>query len=113
MKSAIAQLSLIFQYKVFSFRISRFYRNKTMAKIKGTSLNDILNGGTGNDSLYGYQGNDVLNGGSGNDTLDGGTGDDTMSGGVGNDTYIVDSSSDIVSEDNGLGGDAGRANASK
>ncbi|BAY64587.1 hypothetical protein NIES22_46860 [Calothrix brevissima NIES-22] len=78
-----------------------------MAKIKGTSLNDILNGGTGNDSIYGYQGNDVLNGGSGNDTLDGGTGDDTMSGGVGNDTYIVDSSSDIVSEDNGLGGDAG------
>lgn len=37
-------------------------------------------------------------GGLGNDLLDGGTGSDTMSGGAGNDTYIVDVSTDVITE---------------
>ncbi|BAY25154.1 hypothetical protein NIES2100_49580 [Calothrix sp. NIES-2100] len=78
-----------------------------MATIKGTVADDILNGTTSTDRLYGYEGNDILNAGTGNDSLDGGSGNDIMSGGSGNDTYIVDSADDVVSEDNGAGGDAG------
>jgi len=51
--------------------------------------NDIVVGGSQNDTLYGD---------AGNDRLDGGTGADKMFGGTGDDTYIVDDSSDIVSE---------------
>ncbi len=40
----------------------------------------------------------TISGGSGDDTLDGGAGADTMAGGLGNDVYVVDVSSDIVSE---------------
>jgi len=55
----------------------------------GNSLNNVLNGGAGNDTLTGGAGNDTLQGGSGSDWLDGG---------LGNDVYVVDSSSDVVSE---------------
>lgn len=66
--------------------------------LNGTSGVDTLNGGAGNDTLNGLAGNDVLNGNAGNDILDGGAGIDTMEGGTGDDTYIVDSTSDIVTE---------------
>lgn len=66
--------------------------------LNGTSGNDTLNGGAGNDTLNGQAGNDRLNGAAGNDTLNGGSGADTMAGGSGNDTYVVDSTSDVVSE---------------
>ncbi|MFN6487025.1 calcium-binding protein [Nostoc sp. DedQUE02] len=78
-----------------------------MATFKGTNGNDVLNGTASADIIYGYEGNDSLSGGASNDTLDGGTGNDTLKGGVGNDIYIVDTTEDIVSEDNGSGGDAG------
>jgi Ca2+-binding RTX toxin-like protein len=57
--------------------------------VRGSIGNDILDGGAGNDALFGEDGNDILDGGAGNDFL---------SGGVGDDTYIVDSVSDVVSE---------------
>ena len=66
--------------------------------LTGTANADTLNGGAGNDTLNGLGGNDTLNGLAGNDTLDGGTGNDTMKGGLGDDTYIVDSTSDVVTE---------------
>ncbi len=66
--------------------------------LNGTSGVDTLIGGAGNDTLNGQAGNDTLNGGAGNDTLNGGTGNDTMLGGAGDDTYVVDSTSDIVTE---------------
>jgi Ca2+-binding RTX toxin-like protein len=53
--------------------------------------------GTGeNDTLTGYATNDLLNGG---------TGADRMAGGLGNDTYVVDNTSDVVSEATNAGTD--------
>jgi Ca2+-binding RTX toxin-like protein len=75
--------------------------------IKGNSADNTLDGNNGNDTLEGNEGNDTLYGGDGRDVLNGGTGNDTLYGGAGDDTYIVDSLGDIVSEDNGSGGDAG------
>ncbi|MBD2447246.1 hypothetical protein H6G76_08715 [Nostoc sp. FACHB-152] len=57
---------------------------------------DILNGGPGND---------ILDGGAGNDTLNGGGGIDILIGGLGDDTYIVDSTTDTISENAGEGTD--------
>lgn len=66
--------------------------------ITGNTGNNLLSGLGGDDQLYGGVGNDALDGSIGNDTLDGGTGNDTLTGGTGNDTYLVDSTSDIVTE---------------
>lgn len=59
----------------------------------------IAFGGDGNDQLSG-------DGGSWDDYLNGGSGADTMRGGKGNDTYIVDNSSDVVTELSGQGTDS-------
>lgn len=66
--------------------------------LSGLGGADSLDGGDGNDSLLGGAGADTLLGGAGADVLDGGTGIDSMDGGEGGDTYIVDSSSDVVSD---------------
>ena len=42
--------------------------------------------------------NNVIIGNAGNNTLSGGAGADTLAGGAGNDTYVVDNSSDVVTE---------------
>ena len=47
----------------------------------------------------------TLTGNAGNNVLDGGAGNDTMVGGAGNDTYVVDSTSDVVTEAAGAGND--------
>ncbi len=52
--------------------------------------------GTGN-SL-----NNVITGNSGNNVLEGGLGVDTLTGGDGNDTYIVDSTTDMISDSMGM-----------
>jgi trimeric autotransporter adhesin len=54
--------------------------------------------------------NNVLTGNGADNTLDGGAGTDTMVGGAGNDTYLVDSTSDVVTELSGEGIDTVRAN---
>jgi serralysin len=57
--------------------------------------------GTGNALANTMAGNDfanILTGGSGNDTLSGRGGNDTLYGGVGNDTYVVDATTDVVSD---------------
>ncbi|HYD17691.1 MAG TPA: calcium-binding protein [Patescibacteria group bacterium] len=61
----------------------------------GSALN-----GTGNASA------NILTGNTGANTLDGNTGIDTLIGGQGNDTYLVDSTTDIVSENASEGTDA-------
>ena len=62
----------------------------------GNSLDNILTGNAGENTIFGYSGNDIINGGLGNDV---------MSGGVGNDTYIVNSTSDLVTENSAEGTD--------
>ena len=66
--------------------------------ITGSNLADTLSGLAGADRLNGLGGNDLLQGGDGNDTMDGGTGIDTLVGGIGDDTYIVDTTTDVLTE---------------
>jgi Ca2+-binding RTX toxin-like protein len=57
--------------------------------------------GTGNalaNTITGNSGDNALDGGEGDDFLDGRSGADTLIGGLGDDTYIVDSTSDVVTE---------------
>ena len=56
--------------------------------------------------------NNVLTGNGAANTLNGGSGIDTMSGGAGNDTYVVDSTTDIVTEAASAGTDLVQASAS-
>ncbi len=55
-------------------------------------------GNTENNVLTGNSANNTLTGGDGNDTLSGGAGSDSMVGGTGDDTYIVDVSTDMLTE---------------
>ena len=64
----------------------------------GNSLNNIITGNSGDNSLSGGAGNDTLNGGVGNDTLTGDAGTDNLVGGSGDDIYIVDSTTDTITE---------------
>ena len=59
---------------------------------------DNVIGTNANDIIVGDNQNNRLSGNNGNDTLDGGTGTDTLNGGAGNDTYIVDTTTDIITE---------------
>ena len=64
--------------------------------------------GTGNtldNVLSGNSAANTLTGGAGNDTLNGGAGIDTLLGGAGNDIYVVDSATDILTENLGEGTD--------
>lgn len=54
--------------------------------------------------LVGNDGNNTLRGNSGADTLDGGSGTDTLIGGSGGDVYIIDSTTDTITETAGASG---------
>jgi Ca2+-binding RTX toxin-like protein len=64
----------------------------------GNTLNNILIGNVAANTLSGGAGVDTLIGGAGNDRLVGGGGIDTMQGGTGNDNFVVDVTTDIVTE---------------
>jgi Ca2+-binding RTX toxin-like protein len=92
------------------------YGNAAANIIEGAAGNDLLSGGAGDDVLRGGDDDDRLLGGdgadqlfgdAGNDRLDGGAGADVMNGGAGDDIYYVNDVGDVVSEDDGFGGDAG------
>jgi hypothetical protein len=72
-------------------------------QLDGTSLDDILQGGTEDDFLSGVEGADLLEGGSGRDTLEVGEGDDFIGGLGGNDTLGGGSGHDTL--DGGAGDD--------
>lgn len=79
----------------------------TIAAIRGTRGNDVLQGGSGDDVFYGGDGDDKLSGGlgqdrfyggEGRDTAFGNEGDDLLFGGNGNDTLVGDAFVDGQSE---------------
>ena len=73
----------------------------------GDSLSGFENllGSANADVLTGDGSANKLEGGAGNDTLTGNAGTDTLAGGTGNDTYVVDSTSDVITENAGEGRD--------
>ncbi|MFM6140039.1 MAG: S8 family serine peptidase, partial [Sphaerospermopsis kisseleviana] len=62
-------------------------------------------GNAGNNVLIGNSANNTLSGGNGNDTLNGGAGIDSLIGGLGDDVYIVDTTTDTITENAGGGTD--------
>jgi Ca2+-binding RTX toxin-like protein len=70
----------------------------TVTGIAATSNNDTIAGGAGSDYLDGNLGNDNLSGLGGDDTITGGAGVDILIGGAGNDTYLVDTTTDTITE---------------
>jgi Ca2+-binding RTX toxin-like protein len=62
-------------------------------------------GNAGNNVITGNSANNSLDGGTGNDTLNGGDGIDTLVGGIGDDVYIVDTATDVITENVGQGTD--------
>jgi Ca2+-binding RTX toxin-like protein len=62
-------------------------------------------GNAANNVITGNSVNNTLDGGVGNDTLDGGAGKDTLIGGLGDDIYIVDNTTDIITENANEGTD--------
>lgn len=78
----------------------------------GNDLDNILTGNGGNNSLSGGNGNDTLLGGAGNDTLSGGTGTNSLVGGIGDDVYVVDVTTNAISERVNEGTDTVRVNVS-
>jgi Ca2+-binding RTX toxin-like protein len=80
-----------------------------LANVENLTLtgSGIINGtgNSGNNVLTGNGVNNVLSGGAGNDTLNGGAGNDTLIGGTGNDIYVVDSITDVITENAGQGTD--------
>ncbi|WP_413174011.1 calcium-binding protein [Anabaena azotica] len=63
-----------------------------------SDITSIISGTNGNDNLVGTDSNDIIDGLAGDDTLNGGAGTDTLIGGVGNDVYIVDTTTDTITE---------------
>jgi Ca2+-binding RTX toxin-like protein len=55
-------------------------------------------GNTNNNRITGNSANNILEGLTGNDILNGGAGVDTLIGGLGNDVYIVNTTTDIITE---------------
>ncbi len=83
--------------------VSTFTLKSGLENLTFTGAGDFT--GTGNISA------NAITGGAGNDTLDGGGGKDTLKGGLGNDVYIVDLSTDVVTENAAEGTDEVRATA--
>jgi len=69
-------------------------------------------GNTANNVLIGNGANNTLTGNEGDDTLSGGAGSDSMAGGTGDDTYVVDVSTDVLTELSSAGTDTVKSDVS-
>jgi len=71
----------------------------SVANLILTGSNNINGtGNAGNNQITGNSGNNLLTGLEGNDTINGGLGVDSLTGGTGNDSYVVDTTTDIITE---------------
>ena len=86
-----------------TFSLATFANVENLTLTGSNTINGT--GNAGNNILTGNTANNILDGGAGVDTLIGGTGVDTLIGGTENDTYIVDSTTDIITENAGAGTD--------
>ncbi|WP_254899434.1 calcium-binding protein [Methylomagnum ishizawai] len=83
-----------------------------VADVENLILTGTAPSGTGNDLDNALTGNSTANtlaGAAGNDILDGGAGADKLYGGTGDDTYMVDATTDVVSENPDGGTDTVRS----
>jgi VCBS repeat-containing protein len=98
---------------VDTIRSSVTFTIAALPEIENLTLTGSANidgtGNGGNNVITGNSGNNSLSGGSGADTLEGGAGIDSLVGGSGNDIYIVDSTTDTITEAAGGGTDTVRS----
>ncbi|MBW4428578.1 MAG: pre-peptidase C-terminal domain-containing protein [Nostoc desertorum CM1-VF14] len=81
-----------------------------LGSLSFTAVNfDNVRGTNANDTIVGDNQNNQLFGNNGNDTLDGGLGTDTLNGGGGDDTYLIDSTTDTITEAANSGTDTVRS----